>query len=104
MDQQVKVNGHRVELEAVSKAVSDTTGFAVIAIQLDQKIYAFVEGRLLTKNEVQEVLEETGKILDKYAQPSGIFCVDRFPQNENSKIDVAALKIEALRQIQMTSQ
>ena len=103
MDQQVKVNGHRVELEAVSEAVSDASGFAAIAIQLDQKIYAFVEGCLLTKNEVQELLEETGKILDQYAQPSGIFCIDRFPQNENNKIDVSALKIEALKQIEIAS-
>lgn len=104
IDNQVKVNGHRIELEAVSRAVSDAAGFAAISIQLDQKIYAFVEGRLLSEDEVQQILKETRKILDQYAQPSGIFSIDRFPQNENNKIDVSALKIEALKQIEMASQ
>lgn len=99
IDHQVKVNGYRVELEEVAKAVSDASKLAAVAVYLDDKIYAAVEGSVLNKFDIQAVLEITGTTLDKYAQPSGIFSFDRFPRTENDKVDLAAIKIDVRGQI-----
>lgn len=99
IDHQVKVNGYRIELEEVAKAVSDAAKSAAVAVQLDNKIYAVVEGKVFNKSDIQDILTTTGMTLDRYAQPFDIVCVDSFPKTENDKVDLAAIKIEVRRQI-----
>ena len=95
----MKVNGYRIELEEVAKAVSDAAKSAAVAVQLDNKIYAVVEGKVFNKSDIQDILTTTGMTLDRYAQPFDIVCVDSFPKTENDKVDLAAIKIEVRRQI-----
>ena len=98
-DDQVKIRGHRVELGAVAQAVSSVSGYNAIAVNLNDKIFVVIEGPELNIVDVQKILKKTGEILDRYAQPSGILTISRFPQNANDKIDLKAIRRYALKKI-----
>ena len=93
IDHQVKINGYRVELEEVARAVSDAAGLPTVAIDLDNKIYAVVEGKVVNiVGRKSEILQATAKTLDSYAVPVDIVCVDHFPKTLNDKVDRSEIK------------
>ncbi len=99
-DRQVKVNGHRVELEATERALRehDRVGDAVVAVtgaDAQSRIVAGVvaEPGAVTAEALHRHLAER---LPSYALPALVAVVDRLPVTPNGKVDVDALCAAAL--------
>ena len=94
-DHQVKVRGHRVELEEIESFLRLATGETQVAALLWpdlpghlNEIVAFVAGFKKTSAQIQEILR---KSLPTYALPAQIHCLEQLPQTENGKLDRMAL-------------
>lgn len=90
-DNQVKVLGHRVELEEVEahlRAVTGTEMVAAIAWPTShgtaEGIVAFIAGIDFQPEEVREAL---GKRMPAYMVPATIRTIDALPMNNNGKVD-----------------
>jgi len=89
-DNQVKIQGFRVELGEIEKHVRDfIDGRPAVALAQwnafgNQQIHLFVEGNSKTD---QQILAHLKSRLPYYMIPSGISFVDRMPLNANGKID-----------------
>jgi amino acid adenylation domain-containing protein len=98
-DNQIKINGFRIELEEIEKIAIDSSKFILDAcavnIQLpSQQIILFcrVESKLLGDKMLEEKLrKQTYKTLPKYMYPADTIFVDKFPLTTNGKIDRKAL-------------
>ena len=88
-DDQVKINGFRIELlevEGVLKKVANTP--LAVCVVVDDKIYAFVEKVVEDENEEKNrIINECLKVLPHYMKISKVFFLDKLPLNVNSKID-----------------
>ncbi|MCA9050514.1 MAG: amino acid adenylation domain-containing protein [Planctomycetaceae bacterium] len=98
-DRQVKVRGHRVELDEVEAALM--TNVAVqeaAAISIgddltgDRRILAFVILRPNTETDPAEVRKVVGRILPSYAVPSEVIFTQTIPQTTTGKVDYRALE------------
>jgi len=95
LDQQVKVQGYRVELGEVESALREIGGVeaaAAIAWPMNhggsQAIAAFVTGRELEAADIRQILRSK---LQEYAVPQSIHVLPALPLNANGKIDRPAL-------------
>jgi len=94
-DLQVKIQGHKVELEeieSVARKIFMRTNIAAIAIPDNKgsfQICLAIEGENENKSEMIDRLQ---KILPSYMIPAFIKFVDSFPYNQNGKIDRIELK------------
>ncbi len=96
VDQQVKIEGFRVELSEVEhwlRKVSEIAQVAAVVMANEMgahQIFSFLE----TENEVdeQELREELKAHLPSYMIPKKISALAKFPLNVNGKIDRKALK------------
>jgi len=94
LDQQVKIQGHRVELGEIEKHVRDFINFKpVVALAQknrfgNQQIHLVVE-----KNEMQreEIIEYLNDKIPYYMIPSNITVIETMPINANGKIDRSKL-------------
>jgi amino acid adenylation domain-containing protein len=94
IDHQVKVRGHRVELGEVEAALRDISG-ATQAVAIGwprtsggaQGLIAFVSIPV----DVQEMRRRMAERLPDYMVPNEILPLDRFPLNNNGKVDRKAL-------------
>lgn len=93
-DDQVKINGHRVELEEVRIAVERHPGVeqAEIVVQHDDNVRRLV-GYVVTADELSErdLREFVSAILPHYLTPAGFVRLGRLPVNANGKVDRRAL-------------
>jgi len=97
LDRQVKIGGHRVELQEVEAAlrrIAGTDSVAAIAWPLDphglpRAIAAFV---LEDGQDSAAILEACRTMLPPYMVPSRLRCVLEWPVNDNGKTDYAALR------------
>ena len=96
MDHQVKVRGHRLELEEVEAALRTASGDSRVAALLWPdvpgqlgEVIAFLGGSGLNLAEIQKSLKAD---LPQYALPSRIYELETLPLSENGKIDRAALR------------
>lgn len=94
VDHQVKLNGHRIELNEVQIAVNKLVGRKAIVIKKKRKdglhyLSAVVEGNKLA---VQDLKEGLRKVLPEYMIPSEFVFIQQFPLNENGKIDISLLQ------------
>ena len=95
LDQQVKINGYRIELSEIefnaNKILPDKC--AVISIK-DQKgfdlLVLFIEQN--TSIDKQNVLKALRNHLPEYMMPSEIISIEQFPLNSNGKLDRKELK------------
>ena len=95
LDQQVKINGYRIELSEIefnaNKILPDKC--AVISVK-DQKgfdlLVLFIE--LQASIDKQEVLKVLRNHLPEYMVPSVILSIEQFPLNSNGKLDRKELK------------
>lgn len=98
-DTQVKVMGHRIELNEIELSLNQIVGvneaivFTSSYHNLNNKIIAFVsyKSRSLKKDYVYEILK---KKLPNYMIPSNIFLVNNLLKNSNNKIDRVKIKKE----------
>lgn len=95
IDRQVKINGIRVELQEVEKAVLEVTGIqeAVVTVHItnnsQRELICYYTGTI-DRNEIRNRLTGT---LNKEIIPGYFIKLDRLPLNMNGKIDKKALPI-----------
>ncbi len=94
-DQQVKINGYRIELSEVEHAAAELlqTETAVIAIKDAKDFYqmiVFLPQNIGMANE--EINKKISEFLPSYMLPSKIILVPEFPVNSNGKLDRKALR------------
>ncbi|WP_328993582.1 amino acid adenylation domain-containing protein [Kribbella sp. NBC_01245] len=88
-DDQVKIGGFRVELDAVTSALEQTPGCTRAAVVLHQdRLVGFVSPATVQPEVARQVVEE---LLPYYCSPTLIVAVDKLPMTERGKIDRRAL-------------
>ena len=88
-DNQIKHNGHRIELEEVERAINSVNGVSVsCCIYEDEEIKAFVES---TEDE-KIIHREIRRIIPDYMVPHKLFVIAKMPLNEHGKIDRHSLR------------
>jgi amino acid adenylation domain-containing protein len=95
-DRQVKIRGHRVELEEVEAILlrqPDVAEAAVVPFHRasgQQGLAAYiVPGR--QQPELERLRARLSAVLPDYMMPASILCVDKFPLTPNGKVDRSAL-------------
>jgi D-alanine--poly(phosphoribitol) ligase subunit 1 len=97
-DDQVKIQGYRVELgeieSAASKLAPNNPAVAVGYTQEDGQwhLALFVQDNPVAENEMMQALKNT---LPAYMLPKRIYTIDQFPLNQNGKTDRKALRLIA---------
>ena len=92
-DNQIKLNGYRIELDEIENNICLISGIKECAVTFGKKnkeneITAWVDTRL---SEIS-VFRELSKALPNYMIPKNFFCVSSIPKNSNGKIDRKVLK------------
>ncbi len=88
-DDQVKLRGFRVELDAVTSALEQTPGCARAAAVLhEDRLVGFVSPATVQPEVARRVVEE---LLPYYCSPTLIVAVDKLPVTDRGKIDRRAL-------------
>jgi len=87
MDFQVKLRGHRVELDEVTAALRSCGWPVACAFKRGEALAAVVESGDEGAFDESRLRLQLGGLLDKYAVPERILAVTRVPRNENDKID-----------------
>ena len=95
MDDQIKINGYRVELQEVDNILKEITGMPSISVAIKnkknnlQRIYGIIETKQnLNKNNIINKCKEK---LNPYAVPYDIFTMEKFIVNNNGKTDRKAI-------------
>ncbi len=94
-DNQVKINGYRIELEEVESAVKLLPGVvdAAVIVRSDDsdrpRLVAFVNTETQTTGD--DLLQQLGERLPNYMLPSAVQLLSELPRTPNGKIDRAAL-------------
>jgi amino acid adenylation domain-containing protein len=95
VDNQVKIRGHRIELEEIDLAVESIPGVrraatvVVAAPEGDELNVVFVADRAISADEVYALCKQK---LPAYMHPARIFQLDDLPRNANGKLDRLATK------------
>ena len=89
IDDQVKVNGYRVELREIEMAIEKTTNKKCIVLcSIDEKqinkLIAFVETKYLNE---QQLINDLTSLLPDYMIPHQFLLIESFPLNVNGKVD-----------------
>jgi D-alanine--poly(phosphoribitol) ligase subunit 1 len=97
-DYQVKINGHRVELQEVEQVLFRIINLPVAAVAFKNKhelyqIILFVETSTLNES---SLMTQMAMYLPDYMMPKKIMPVKKMPVNVNNKIDKISLKAIAL--------
>lgn len=87
LDFQIKINGHRIELDEVAAAIRGCGWPVVAAFKRGESIAAIVEKVVGQPFDEQVLKDQIKTILDRHAVPERILIVDRVPRNDNDKID-----------------
>jgi acyl-coenzyme A synthetase/AMP-(fatty) acid ligase len=97
-DRQVKVRGHRVELEEVEAAllslapVEEAAVFTVPDGEGSSAIRAAVVVGTGERSTPREMLADLGKILPPHARPAEVAVLESFPRTPTNKVDRNALR------------
>lgn len=85
-DQQVKINGHRVELGEVEAIVSEVTGTksTAVFVRKDQRLYVFIDSDNV---DVKMLKKKLGELLPLQMLPHKLIPVKNWPLNLNGKVD-----------------
>jgi D-alanine--poly(phosphoribitol) ligase subunit 1 len=95
IDNQVKIRGHRIELEEIDLAVQSVPGVrravtvALASQDGDELFVGFVADREIGAEQVHALCKEK---LPAYMRPSGIVQLEDLPRNANGKVDRLAMK------------
>ncbi len=91
IDNQIKLNGYRIELDEIKEAMHSIEGINEVVVTYDEmfkRIYAYYIGSL----DENMIYLEASKKLPNYMIPKRFIKLDKFPLNLNGKIDINALK------------
>ena len=94
-DQQVKINGYRIEISEIEYNVKNAleSPCAVIAVRdqkgIDRLVLFMLQNAQHTESVVQSTLMEK---IPRYMVPERVLMLDEFPMNSNGKLDRKALK------------
>ncbi|MGR3723712.1 AMP-binding protein [Abyssibius alkaniclasticus] len=98
LDWQVKVRGHRVEIEEVEFAIREVTRTGLAAVvgieQLAPGSYGGLKAFVETGVDLAALQKALALRLPSYMVPQKYAAIDQFPQNANGKIDRLALARE----------
>lgn len=89
-DNQIKINGNRVELEEVKYVFQKVTKIEEVIVCFDnisRKIICFINNKEKQLS-YKEVVKEMSIYINKYMIPNKIVRVEYFPLNENGKPDI----------------
>jgi len=97
IDTQVKVKGHRIELDEITSNINKFGIKNVHTIILMDKIISFYSGKKSFNN--KSILIFLKKYIPDYMMPNYIFKIKEFPLNQNGKLDINSLKKKARKKI-----
>jgi D-alanine--poly(phosphoribitol) ligase subunit 1 len=89
-DNQVKVRGHRIELEEIDLAIESFSGVQrAVAVLVNGADGPAIKAAFVASSELSgdELREHCGRVLPEYMRPSTIVQLDTLPQNANGKTD-----------------
>lgn len=90
IDEQIKINGFRVELGEIESALRKTSGASLCAcFSKDNKIYGAI---CATNIDEAKILARLRELLPAYEIPSKILCLGQMPLNANGKVDKKVLR------------
>ncbi len=87
IDFQVKIRGHRIELDEVTAAIRAFGWPVACAFKQGERLCAVIEavnGQVFDEKALRDSLADK---IDAYAIPDHIRLIDRMPRNENDKLD-----------------
>jgi D-alanine--poly(phosphoribitol) ligase subunit 1 len=99
IDRQVKVNGHRVELQEVEDAIRRAAGCSIVAV-----LPVFSEGQICThlvafcdrlSGREAAVRKACAAHIPSYMVPARLVEIETFPFNSNGKLDYKKLSLQA---------
>lgn len=100
IDEQVKIQGFRVELLEIDNALSVASNQQARAILIKENdldvLYGVIEDRQIDSKQILNTLHQK---LPHYMLPKQIFCLENFPLNSNGKVDRNAIKQWLIHQI-----
>jgi D-alanine--poly(phosphoribitol) ligase subunit 1 len=89
IDHQVKLNGHRVEIEEIEHHLKAITGTPAAVTIINKSIVGFITRPSTQKKNIQQQLAKT---LPPYMLPERLISLDQLPINANGKLDRQALQ------------
>ncbi|KAH6853273.1 AMP-binding enzyme [Chaetomium sp. MPI-CAGE-AT-0009] len=93
-DDQVKVNGFRVELDGVSHVMEAAPGIQnAYTMLVDGEIHGFLHP---ANCDTQQVMRHVEQVLPYYSRPTHLHTLDHIPLTQNGKVDKAALRTIAI--------
>lgn len=104
LDNQVKFNGYRIELDEIASALQSIEGVknAVVVLQTgtseEQVLTGFVTGN--KPLDTKELIDQVKKRLPSYMVPSRLQFLEKFPLSPNGKVDRKQLENTAVSQIE----
>ena len=94
-DNQVKLYGHRIELEEIEKRIESYFGVMASKVIVDKSVSGFerIVSYVLTEKDINcdMILQDLRKSLPNYMIPKYIMKLDQFPINNSGKIDTKKL-------------
>jgi len=88
-DRQVKVMGHRIELNEIDVWNRQFFNKPSVSINIDNALYSFIETeKTIDESEIREFLS---KKLETYKIPRAFFAIKEIPRNDNLKVNTKAL-------------
>lgn len=105
VDNQVKINGYRIELEEIEKVAQKLTNVrnAIALVVLRgkiKKLVCYVEVDETKNNTEKQLKEELTTLLPKYMIPDRIFTIQEMKLTQNGKIDRKYLEHKALEDLE----
>ncbi len=94
IDNQVKVRGHRVELDGINAAIRGMGIGNCATIQVGEALHCFLE--VAPSTDMVQLKESLAKKLTTYEMPNFFHSVDCLPRNANDKVDTLKLKAMVL--------
>lgn len=89
VDNQVKINGNRVELEYIKNTIDKADGVEDSVVIYEDGLYAFVISNNKDEAGIKDFLSEN---VPSYMIPKRIVFIDDIPVNKSGKADIAFLK------------
>ena len=97
VDSQIKINGHRIELDDITANLKKFGLKNVTTIVFDNKILSFYSDKI--KINLQKMKLFLKKKLPEYMMPDYYFYIKKIPYNQNTKLDISNLMKLAKKKI-----